>query len=331
MNMPIKNPEELKVEFRMVNTDYNNALAFISEAKEHERSGKEEQAIDSYFHAALWARGTNNAWEVLSSFGLRDADNLDDLLSHVPSLSDIEGLWPQIFSGLNGRMKDLYEGPEREEWQKRRDQEIKERSERENYLLKTGLDEQQTVQALDVLRGIDGLKLSYEKVLYLRPDQKHDIEELIANQRTYMERQITEVISRSLELPQGTLVSHDIHLNLELYDNPTMYLMSRHSSIDIQEKEGVRVGMNFDGKTGLEIVQIGFRRMRGDDPDVADKSLVYVVNSEDRHTRPQSPELADTYHLQVRNPESFKLPSQVALNKAVERAKYITNLLTAVK
>lgn len=335
---PIKMVEESRVETNDLQRSYQNALDLIKQAKEYEANGQEDQAKDAYYEAGGWAERTGFIWN-LEFKGKRERavaelEGIDSLLSSMPSQSDIEGLLPQIESGLDGRMKDIYASQEMKDRKNEQRLERYEQTEEEKYLLKRELDGQQTAQVLDVLRGIDGLELRYERVFDLSSQQRQDFEELIANQRKYIEDQITEGLTGSLDLPPETLASHDIRLDLRLYDNLTLHSLRRDDKFDIQSKNVVTVGLNFDGKTGLEIVEQGFSTMHGRDPNIPNYTLLGIQNSATVGKSPLPTGKSDTYQLSVYNPEVLFFNADKGseiFNKAVERAHYMTSQLTAVK
>lgn len=315
---------------------YQNALALISQAKEHEIRGEVDRAKDAYFRTYELAKNVRFLWQ-LSFHGKREElvaelKSLDTLLSSLPLQSDIDSLWSQIESGLNGRMIEIYKGPEGKEWKRKQEQERHAQFEKKVYVLKRELGLQQTAQAIDILGRI-GLELTYERNFDLPPQQRKAIEDLITSQRIYIEGQIAEGLSRSLSLPDGMLVLHDIYLDLGLYDNPAVHALGRGSDLNIQEKKKVTVKLNFDGKTGFEIVQFGFTHMHGYDHNITNERLVGIENSAVTKV-PISSELAGTYQLSVYNPRQFPftpLRGPETLSRTVERAQYIANQMIVVR
>ena len=329
--MPKKEKHEAHLEPRLdgLRKLYKKALSLIQKAKEHELRGNENKAIETYFEAGAVIETLRSNWEheIINSknYFSRELSKLDAICASLPSDSDITALMPQILTGLNGKMRIFYKGPEKEEWKKRREEKRHKQFEQNFYLLQKELDGQKTANALEILIGINWLKLDFHRVFDLPSQYREYLDRLIKKEEGELEKLINKRLAESLHIPLKVISSYDFGLGISIYEPDDFFPDEIGGNmVDIKTKEKVKIKLNFNGKTGIDIIKFGFTTMDGYDPNIKDIWPIKLIDIEKKQGKPE-----DIYFLQIHNPQYKSLfsRSQDIVKRARKRADYIANKL----
>ncbi len=319
----------LNMHLQRVRNMYQEALQFLEQAKNYEREEKEGSAIDAYFQAGKLVEELKSWWEGAienKRFNLEmELSAINELSKTLsPSSSDITNLFSQINNGLNGRMKELYESPEKRElWQEKDRRRRNESFQRGYYLLQRDLNPDKTAQVIDKLKGIDWLVLEYQEIFSLSQEHREKLSELFTAQKLTLEKQVTTYLTQSLNLPQEIILSHDIEVSIRPYN----YISDiQGMSLDeIEDKKSVSIKLNFSGKTGSDIVNFGFNSAKGYDPNIVYITPQTLLNIE---------RVEEGHHLEIYNPQyksslGLGIINEPALaQRAAERAEEILDKLS---
>ncbi|MBI2578388.1 MAG: hypothetical protein HYW26_01625 [Candidatus Aenigmarchaeota archaeon] len=155
----------------------------------------------------------------------------------------------------------------------------------DEWQLDATLRAEETAKVLDVLRGIEEIELHYSRY-YVFPVERMKVFE------PYLRRALSDILGIRTELIAGHSVKVDAGEFVNLNDPAR------------PENRYPIVRLNFDGMTGLDIVQFGFSKMRGYDK-ASEYPLVKIVNrgsAEWVWPGNHRWQLSDQYDLTVLNP-----------------------------
>lgn len=251
---------------------YQEVIEILKQAKIFEEEGKEESARDAYFHAAQFIENLKRdfQWGVENKrLALeRERAEFEKLARIIPSSSTLDDLFSMITNGLQGRMKGFYEGPEKDAWNKKKEEE-REKHRQTYNLLKRNLNFDETANVIDKLRGLEWLTLEYHKDFPLSLEQRENIKGVLSNQEAALNGLLKTILMEQYNIPQNVLISHNLKLGINFYEDPhSIALITEKETFDIMSKKDVRIKLNFGNKQGSEIIEFGFTYANAFDPEI---------------------------------------------------------------
>jgi len=137
----------------------------------------------------------------------------------------------------------------------------------ENYLLQRELDQDQAARILDVLRGVEGLKLNYQRTFPLSVDTKKRIDAIAMQHKESLEQEVYGVLSTDLSLAAGVFDRSSVDAIIVQidtvgpnFDEDHVYHYDRAEMLGV---ETVTFPMNLNDMSGSEAVNSEFSMVTG--------------------------------------------------------------------